>query len=258
MKTSIKQHSIKKYGWIPDRPDHRDLIAPTSKGINPPKVDLRPQCPPEILNQGELGSCTANAIAIAFQFELMKQKSTVFLPSRLFIYYNERVMEGTVNSDSGAMIRDGIKSCVKQGAPPETNWGYDINKFTKKPDKNVYSEAMKHQVQSYARVNQNLNDIKSVLASGYPIVFGFTVYAGFESDEVAKTGIVKMPEATEENLGGHAVCMVGYDDSTKHFIVRNSWGQDWGDKGYFYLPYDYVTNPNLADDFWTIKLIEKA
>jgi C1A family cysteine protease len=96
--------------------------------------------------------------------------------------------------------------------------------------------------------------MKACLASGYPFIFGFTVYDSFESDAVAKTGIVPMPSKTELVLGGHAVMAVGYDDSKKWFIVRNSWGEDWGDKGYFYIPYDYLTNKNLASDFWTIKL----
>ena len=119
------ERKVKGYGWVPDLPDARDYMyaAPLQvlTGL-PPKVDLRPQCPP-VLDQGALGSCTANAIANAHLFDQRKQKAKQpFLPSRLFIYYNERVMEGTVHSDAGAMIRDGIKSIAKQGTCAEKQW----------------------------------------------------------------------------------------------------------------------------------------
>src|SRR3954454_19702763 len=133
--------TIRGYGWTPDLPDHRDRVysAPMRiLGALPPSVRLRPVCPP-VVDQGELGSCTANAIAVALQFDQMKQKlADVFLPSRLFIYYNERVMEGTVNEDAGAMIRDGIKSVSKEGAPHEKLWPYVIAKFKTKPTEAAY------------------------------------------------------------------------------------------------------------------------
>jgi C1A family cysteine protease len=126
---------IKGYGWIPDLPDHRDHLyaaPPPRLTALPPSTDLRPQCPP-VYDQGQLGSCTANAIAGAIEFDQMKQGQTPFVPSRLFIYYNERDIEGTVGSDSGAQIRDGIKSVAQQGVCPEPEWPYDITKFTEKP-----------------------------------------------------------------------------------------------------------------------------
>ena len=250
-------HKIQRYGWVPDLPDHRDQLysAPVvALQAMPPKLDLTPQCPP-VYDQGQLGSCTANAIGAAFEFELLKQKLPDFMPSRLFIYYNERAMEGTVASDSGAQIRNGIKSVSKQGVCPEPGWPYDIAKFKTKPSKACYTEALKHKVTLYQRLSPTLNQLKGCLASGYPFVFGFTVYDSFESPAVAKSGHAPMPTPGEAAIGGHAVMGVGYDDSNQWFIVRNSWNTTWGMKGYFTLPYAYVTDPHLADDFWTIRLI---
>jgi len=252
---------IKYYGWSPDLPDHRDHLyaapAPVLKAL-PASADLRPQCPP-VYDQGELGSCTANAIGAAIQFEQMKQKMKAFAPSRLFIYYNERDIEGTVNSDSGAQIRDGIKSVASLGACPEVpDWPYDISKFQQKPpNPPCYDDASKNKIISYQRLTQTLNQLKGCLASGYPFVFGFSVYDSFESDLVAKTGHAPMPAPGEAQLGGHAVMGVGYEDKNQWFIIRNSWGTDWGMTGYFTLPYSYLTDSNLADDFWTIRLVQQ-
>ena len=258
MATPATPYKIQRYGWIPDLPDARDHLYATPMAVAaalPSKVDLRPQCPP-VYDQGQLGSCTANAIGAAIQFDRMKQKlKPDFIPSRLFIYYNERVIEGTVSTDSGAQIRDGIKSVAKQGACPEPDWPYDITKFTVRPPRTDYSEALHDRAASYSRLVQNTNLLKGCLASGYPFVFGFTVYESFESQEVARSGVVPMPSSREQVLGGHAVLAVGYDDSTQRFIVRNSWGTGWGMSGYFTMPYQYVTDSNLADDLWTIRLI---
>jgi len=250
----------KRYGWLPDLPDHRDfqyavvrhaaLAQPT-----PPLVDLRAQCPP-VYDQGELGSCTANAIAAAFQFELIKQKLTVFSPSRLFIYYNERVLEGHVKADSGAQLRDGVKSVATLGVCDESLWPYNVSKFATKPTKTLYTSALKNKALQYTRLNNNaINELKTCLAGGNPFVFGFTAYQSFEGDAVAKSGVLPMPSDTESVIGGHAVMAVGYDDQKSAFIVRNSWGDSWGLKGYFYMPYDYITSTNLADDFWTISQV---
>ena len=252
---SSSKHS---FGWIHDLPDHRDILyaAPVVHlQALPPKVDLRSQCPP-VYDQGNLGSCTANAIGAAIHYERRKQKLTPdFAPSRLFIYYNERAMEGTINSDSGAQIRDGIKSVSKQGDCPETEWPYAIDKFASKPAAKCYKDAMQYKAVQYQRIVQNLNQMKGCLASGYPFVFGSTVYDSFESSTVTSTGVVQMPGASEKVLGGHAVMATGYDDSAQRFIVRNSWGDGWGMKGYFTMPYQYLSDPNLASDFWTIRVI---
>lgn len=249
---------IKRYGWIPDLPDARDHMYAAPSAVMtklPPNVDLRGEFP-EPYNQGDLGSCSGNAIAGAIQFERRKQKlNPDFIPSRLFIYYNERVMENTVNHDNGAQIRDGIKSVAQQGVCPESEWDYDETKFTQKPPDSAYTDAKAHIATSYSRVTQTTSQLKGCLASGRPFVFGFTVYTGFESDEVMQTGILQMPQSDEKVVGGHAVVGVGYDDNTQRFLVRNSWGTDWGQNGHFTMPYAYLTDSNLAADIWEIKLV---
>lgn len=244
-------------GWVKDDYDPRDVKFKVTIPVQlPPMVDLRPQCPP-VYNQGTLGSCTANALGAAFQFEQMKQNKPNFIPSRLFIYYNERAMEGTINQDNGAMIRDGIKTMVKDGVCPEPMWVYDINKFRVKPHPNCYVEAEKNQVLEYLRLSPHtLYDVKYCLADGYPVVFGFMIYESLYKPEVARTGFVPMPKPRERFMGGHAVMAVGYDDEKEALIVRNSWGTGWGLNGYFYLPYGYVTESHLSADYWTIRLVE--
>jgi C1A family cysteine protease len=267
----IAPRKIACYGWTPDLPDQRDHLyaAPLPKlGPLPAKMDLRKQCP-KVYDQGQIGSCTANAIAGAIEFDLKKQKLADFVPSRLFIYYNERSMEHSVASDSGAQIRDGVKSVNKLGVCPETEWPYiappadpNTNLWppgappAEKPAPACYQDALKHKVVSYQRVNPDLAQMKGCLAAGYPFVFGFTVYDSFESAAVAKTGVVNMPASTESVVGGHAVLAVGYDDAAQRFIVRNSWSAKWGQKGYFTMPYTYLITSNLASDFWTIRMVE--
>lgn len=246
------------YGWVRDLPDARDFLyaAPLLRfpqGL-PPSVDLRSECPP-VYDQGQLGSCTANGIGGAIEFDQRKQGSKEFVPSRLFIYYNERVIENTVTQDSGAQVRDGIKSVATLGAPPETDWPYDIQKFAQKPPTKAYTDAKTDLVTVYSRVVQNLAQFQGCLASGYPFVFGFTVYESFESQEVADSGIVPMPQAGEKVVGGHCVVAVGYNNTQRMFIIRNSWGTSWGLKGYCMMPYEYLLDAHLASDFWTIRSV---
>ena len=272
------------------------LDRPGTKEI----IDLRPQNGGfPIFDQGHLGSCTANALAAAFHFTL--HKMTVenhkdfadFTPSRLFIYYNERLVEGSVNQDAGAMLRDGIKVMSKVGVCPESVWKYDDKHdfFKQQPDDKSYELAQKCRVMGYARVAQDLSQFKMCIKNGYPFVFGFAVLTSFQTAEVARTGKMVMPQPTDQQLGGHAVCAVGYDDFQQCFIVRNSWGEGcpglavlfvaklscacffcvrhaccscsydnlhvrWGDKGYFYMPYEYICHPALAHDFWAINWVE--
>jgi C1A family cysteine protease len=255
----LSTRSVKRYGWVPDIPDARDLLYAAPEAVLadlPSSVDLRSQCPP-VYDQGELGSCTANAIGGAFEFMQKKEELADFMPSRLFIYWNERKIEGTVDEDSGAMIRDGIKSVHKLGVCDENIWPYNIAKFTEKPPAAAYREAKEHQATVYRRVLPVLHQMQGCLASGTPFVFGFSVYESFESDEVARTGVVPLPPRNERLLGGHAVLAVGYDDSQQRFLVRNSWGDGWGMAGYCTMPYGYLTDPALASDFWAIYAVEK-
>jgi C1A family cysteine protease len=255
----LRPREVQRFGWVPDLPDARDFMYSAPEAVLtklPTKADLRPKMP-KIYDQGELGSCTANAIGAAFEFEQIKEGQMDFMPSRLFIYYNERAMEGTIDTDSGAMIRDGIKSVAKVGVCTETTWPYDIPRFTEKPSKTAYTEAKKHQALIYRRVLGNLHQMQGCLASGLPFVLGFSVYESFMSPEVAKTGEVPLPPRGEQLIGGHAVLAVGYDDKIQRFIDRNSWGTGWGLKGYCTMPYGYLTDPQLARDLWAISSEEK-
>lgn len=254
-----KKNNTKKarFGWVPDLPDQRDVLYGAVRAVPaalPPVVDLRPHCPP-VEKQGHLGSCTGNALAGALEFLEKKDRVRFENLSRLFIYYNERVIERTVRSDSGAMIRDGIKTLKNQGVCSEKKWPYVIEKFAVKPGPACYKDGLAHQILSYQRL-LTVDQMRACLAEGFPFVFGLTVYEGFESPRVAKTGVVQMPKSKERVVGGHAVVAVGYNDSKKRFVVRNSWGTEWGMKGYFTIPYAYLADRNLSDDFWVIRRAE--
>jgi C1A family cysteine protease len=254
--TPTKKSQIPKlgYGWTPDLPDRRDFLYSAVYRVPPvlpPAMDLRPLCSP-VENQGALGSCTGNALAGALEFLEIKDKVPFSNLSRLFIYYNERIIEHSTKSDAGARLRDGIKTLVKQGVCSEKKWPYAVSKFSVRPTPSCYTEALQHKVTSYQRL-LTLNDMRACLAEGFPFVFGFTVYESFESQAVAKSGVVPMPQTGERVVGGHAVLAVGYSDAETRFVVCNSWGTGWGMKGYFTMPYDYVGDRQLADDLWTIR-----
>ncbi len=242
------------YGWVPDLPDRRDFLYGAVRpvpAVLPPSVDLRSICSP-VENQGQLGSCTANALVGALEFLERKDKVPFVDLSRLFIYFNERVIEHSAKSDSGAMLRDGMKTLAKQGVCTEKKWPYVISKFRVKPNRACYKEASQHEITSYNRL-VTLDEMRTCLAEGFPFVFGFTVYESFESQQVAQTGLLPLPQPGEKQVGGHAVLAVGYNDSEKRFLIRNSWGADWGMQGYFTMPYEYLSDRNLSDDFWTIR-----
>ena len=240
------------YGWKRELPDHNDTYHTFIQSeIEHELIDLRKYCPP-IYNQGNLGSCTANAVAGAYEYQDDTENKPDIMPSRLFIYYNEREIENTVRSDSGATIRDSIKAVFKYGICSEKLWPYQIEKFIYKPPDVCYQQAKNNKIKQYKKINQTVNDMKSCLRQGLPFIFGFSVYESFESENVAKTGTMTIPEKGEKLLGGHAVMAVGYIENEQRFIIRNSWGEHWGDHGYFYMPYEFVTNNLYASDFWTI------
>src|SRR6266480_4303921 len=243
-----------KFGWVPDLPDVRDfkfseLAVPTAP--LPSKVDLRDDCSP-IEDQLNLGSCTDQALVGALEFLEIKDGQPFHDLSRLFLYYNERRIENTQWFDSGAYLRDGIKSLARDGVCRESLWPYWIPIFWAKPLWFAYSDAAKHTITSYYRIT-SLEEMKACLADGYPFVFGFSVYESFEYPETARTGIVPMPKSSERIIGGHAVLSVGYDDATGRFLCRNSWGVGWGMQGYFTVPYAYLNDAGLADDMWTLR-----
>jgi C1A family cysteine protease len=281
-------HLSYRLGWIPDVPDRRDISFRAVFRLPvklPPRADLRAGCSP-VEQQGNLGSCTAQALVGALEFlELQaqgagrrspgaSQKSQVECQksleknlrlatcdqrpsrfrdlSRLFVYYNERAAMGTVREDSGAMLRTGIKVLKKQGVCREVLWPYLIAKFAVKPKPACYREAARHQVTAYQRL-ETLNEMKACLAMGLPFVFGFAVYEHVMSAAVRRSGKIRLPKPRERMLGGHAVLAVGYRDKTRALIFRNSWGAEWGRAGYGEMPYAYLEDRNLSDDFWCIQ-----
>ena len=248
------------YGCIPDRKDDRDhrlaervdLVAVADL---PPRIDLRVTHKLDfpIYDQGQLGSCTANAIAAALRYEAGQQELADIDPSRLWIYYRERELEGNVGTDAGAEIRDGLKVVAKQGWPPESDWPYDIARFADAPPAHADADALSDRVTKYMRVAVSPTALRQALASGFPVVVGFDVYESFELDAVAETGEVPMPARTEAVVGGHAVLCVGYDDTTLRFTCRNSWAAGWGQGGYFTIPYAYLGSTQYGRDFWAIE-----
>lgn len=254
----------RNFGWKrsvgADDPNILKYVPQQKAIIFPPSLDLRPNCKSiPIYDQGDLGSCTANAVCFAYRYtEMIQNLPHIFSPSRLFLYYNTRVLMNEVNIDSGASLRDTIKTAATSGVCSESVWKYDITQFTVKPTQLCYDQAVTAKVLTYASVAQNINSIKGALASGYPVVFGFDVYSSFMN--ISTNGIMPIPASTESIIGGHAVTIVGYDDSIKFpntasggFIIRNSWGSSWGANGYFYMSYTYALNALHAGDFWIIQ-----
>jgi C1A family cysteine protease len=245
--------SIPKYHWLPDKPDNRDYKYTLNSTSQPNIIDLRYYCSP-IEDQGQLGSCTGNAVAGAIEL-LDKRAGKPLDVSRLFIYYYERLLEGTVNYDNGAYIRDGIKACYTYGAPLESLWPYDIAKFRTAPSSAATTDALKRKVTLYQRIADHAGCLDA-LSNRYPVIIGFNVYSSFETTSVARTGIMPYPNTrTERLLGGHAVLLVGYDKARQVYIVRNSWGTGWGDGGYFYMPFQVIQNASMSSDFWIIKAV---
>lgn len=249
---------VRVYGWrrdlpSPFAPQHEHLALEAAPIL--PESDMRPGWPAPY-DQGQLGSCTGNGLGGAVHYVLRKAGAVDpnWSPSRLFVYYNERAREGTITSDSGANISDGVRVIQHNGVPDERFWPYDITKFTLRPTAMAYAQALKHRALSVGRVKQTHVDLRTALSQGFNIVFGFTVFESFESDAVAKTGIVPMPDASEQMLGGHCAVLVGHNDARKRYIMRNSWGVDWGMGGYCEMPYEYIESPDLASDFYVVKV----
>jgi len=218
---------------------------------------------PGVYNQGSLGSCTANAVSFAYHCTELKQNNLKRIsPSRLFLYYNTRALMGKTAVDSGAGIRTTMQAAAANGMCAESMWPYLTSRFADKPSAECYVEGVKCVVNEYISVPQTLENLKSVLVDGYPIAYGFNVYASF--DRVGLDGKMPIPnKATEKINGGHAVCIVGYDDTIRFddatqlggFIVRNSWGVLWGAAGYFYVPYSVMLDTGVCSSFWFIRQV---
>lgn len=249
------------WGWIRDTPDQRDVMYGDLARLRlphtlPRQVDLVAIARP-IDDQGNIGSCVAQACSRAEEMLMIRVHGHAVDYSRLFIYWNARVAIGTQNEDSGCMIRDAVKSLAQYGACFEINWPYDVEKYAVEPEFGCFVQGEQFQIKSYLRLrNTRLAELLTCLADGFPFVFGSGIYESFMSAEVARTGIVPMPGWFDQMLGGHAMCAVGYDQDRELFKIANSWGEGWGDHGYAWMPFDYLTSDSLSDDFWTIRSME--
>ena len=250
------------YGARRDRPDRRDFKVRFQHEEIPTDetVDLC-EYVDHVYNQGHLESCTANAVCAAYMIDLQKQKLNNFDPSRLFLYYNTRKAEGTQGKNDGASLRDTVKALKNQGVCPETKWPYVVSKFAIKPSEQCYQEAKGNIVSKYERIENphDKDQLRACLKAGFPFVLGFKVFPSFDN-EAKLCGKMKMP-TDEERKGkyeGHAVVAVGYDDKKKTVKVLNSWGPHWGDDGYFYMPYDFITDHTLCLDFWKIEFVQEG
>lgn len=243
------------FGWIPDHPDKRDryhALPPANLKLPRAADCLKFEAP--IGNQGALGSCTAWAVTAAYRNTEIELRGDSPDPSELATYYWTRELQGTVNSDSGAAIRTAIKSLVKRGTCDEALHPYVVSNFRKAPSSAAVADAAKSRVVAYARVEQTAAALKDQIARCNPVVFGFTVY-GRAFDEAGKSGVMPMPRWLDRAVGGHAVVIVGYDDAKGAYLIRNSWGNRWGQKGYFWMPYEFAHDDDYCADFWTIQTV---
>jgi C1A family cysteine protease len=249
---------MRKYGWVPDLRDVRDdkfLLTAPSMFVIPATSNLESLCS-RVENQGARGTCTGQAFADAMEMrDRWLGKDSVEL-SRLFIYYNERLLLDSIYEDSGARIRDGIKALRKWGVCNEELWPYDIDRFTERPPPEAYEDAKSRIIDKYRPV-RNLRDVKYALSMGFPVIYGFTVYDSFETEEVFKTGNVPYPKPWERIRGGHANLFVGHNDDRGILRSKNSYGVEFGDKGFLNIPYRFVEE-GIASDMWIIQVSEDS
>ena len=244
------------YGWKPGRPSmhHKKFGIVYPAESLPPQVSALTAFIPA-WDQGQLGSCTAHGTGRIWSHRYAIEKKTMNppMPSRLFIYYNERAMEGSTDSDDGAAVSDGLQVLATLGAPVEADWPYDISQFAVKPPEAAYLDALQEVALQYENVDErNINAIKSALALGFPITFGTTLFESFE-DSWSVPGVMPMPGPKEQMIGGHCMCIDGYDNSMQAFHVMNSWGTGWGMSGAFWMPYANLVN---CSDMWILKAIK--
>lgn len=272
---TTRPNAHRHYGWRPDLPDARDhllALPPSAKVVLAPRYLDLPKTMPAVWDQGALGSCTAHAILALVVAAQVRGGLTLEMLSRLFLYYAERVLEGTTAQDAGAQLRDGMKALATVGVPPESLWPYVVSAFATRPSRAAFKAALDHRAIRYQRVARTLPALKGALVAHGPVAFGFTVRESFESDTMNRTGFLPIPARSEAVLGGHAVAIVGYDDEVLGanwkepggFLVRGSYGPECGlhdpahpeQLGHFWFSYGQMTHRGVASDFWVLDLIE--
>lgn len=252
------------FGWKRGLPSRR---FPMLRLAGDQMVALRPAVDlkntgflPEIWDQGQTSSCTGHGTARALMFARAKAKMPFVDLSRLFPYYNARVVEGSPSEDSGAAIGDVFAASQKFGDCPYSDLPTSAALVTARPNAAAYEDALKHKALKVTRVmgatpaslEYHIKHCVDVL--GIPVVIGISVYESMESEAVAKSGIVPYPAVGEQMLGGHCIALTGYDDVSRLFTCDNSWSAEWGIGGRFKIPYNYVSDPDLADDFHAVLL----
>jgi len=250
------------FGYLPDSPDPRDYKLQWSPGKDlPSKIDLREGFQ-KIKNQGSLGACTAFATTSMVEYVRNKEGLLTWDASPLFTYYSTRKIENTINSDSGAMVRNALKSTANDGVTKESYWPYNTSNFTICPPQSAWDDAQTHQALVYYSINQTKDDLLGCLADGYPFTFGTKLYQSFIDKQTGfiVDDTVCLPLPNDSLVGGHCMTAVGYTsavDSIK-VIVRNSWGEYVGLSGYHQFPLEYLLRNDLSFDFWTIRSEERA
>ena len=246
---------LKLGSYRPDKEDPNDKKYAADRYSSeelPSRVDLR-QHMSAVEDQGEVGSCTANAMAGAYEYLAKRTLGDSGDVSRLFVYYNARALEAEHNEDRGTSLRNCIQVLRVMGTCAEEIWPYDPEMLNERPSSEAYEDAARFLIEDAQRINIDLDAMKHCLAEGYPFAFGLVL---FESFMKSRQGRIPMPDIENEQfLGGHAMLCVGYSDQSQVFVARNSWGSDWGDKGYCYIPYDYIANPQYCADCWTIRKV---
>lgn len=256
----------KGYGWRPQKPDHRDHFFHLEERILqahqlPIKYDLWPHVPP-IWDQGRLGSCTAHGSLRAFLTEALRQGEKVPMLSRLMQYFDTRSIEGTTDYDAGGEVRDAIRVLAQFGCAPETDWPYNIEDFAVKPPPTAYTDAAQHMAVKYQSITVGGPGapIRTALASGLAVAFGFSVPQSFQDGSWdPATQVLPLPGLREQFVGGHCVAITGYDFSRlehpePYFVVDNSWGSGWGFEGRFRMAADWFSpDLGLATDLWCIQ-----
>jgi C1A family cysteine protease len=235
----------------PSLPDDRDYIYYSdSTEVLREYVDLR-EWDTIIESQYDLGSCAANALTNAYELCVRRMYPEYFTHlSRLFIYYNTRSEYGNIQSDQGMFLRDGLKSLAKFGVCSEQLWPYDVRNFNYTPSEECYEDAKKRKIVKYQKLISNYY-ITQVLNNNKPVVFGMQIYESF-MDLNERIFTVNFPGRKERSLGSHAMCMVGYDLNNKLFLAKNSFGTSWGNEGYCWIPFDYITQEGY--DIWTFDI----